>query len=108
MGPGGSAGVIDLFLGMFAMAGRVTANTTMDEADLVIAIGARFDDRVTGNVEAFCANAKFIQIDIDPSSIGKNVQVDVPIVGDVKACLDCLLEELRAVPKDWRGAHRAW
>jgi len=107
MGLGGFPGVHELWLGMLGMHGTVTANTTMDEADLVIAIGARFDDRVTGNVEAFCANAKFIQIDIDPASIGKNVQVDVPIVGDVKACLDRLLEELRAVPKDWRGAHRA-
>ena len=90
------------------MHGTATANMAMDEADLVIAIGARFDDRVTGNVETFCAKAKFIQIDIDPASIGKNVQVDVPIVGDVKACLDRLIEELRAIPKDWRGEHRAW
>jgi acetolactate synthase-1/2/3 large subunit len=86
----------------------VTANTAMDEADLVLAIGVRFDDRVTGNVDTFCPNAKFIHIDIDPSSIGKNVQVDVPIVGDVQACLVRLLEELRAIPQDWRSAHHEW
>jgi acetolactate synthase-1/2/3 large subunit len=108
MGLGGFPGVHELWLGMLGMHGTVTANTAMNEADLVIAIGVRFDDRVTGNVDEFCPNAKFIHIDIDPSSIGKNVQVDVPIVGDVQACLARLLEELRAMPKDWRGAHREW
>jgi acetolactate synthase I/II/III large subunit len=108
MGLGGFPGVHELWLGMLGMHGTVTANTAMNEADLVIAIGVRFDDRVTGNVDEFCPNAKFIHIDIDPSSIGKNVQVDVPIVGDVQACLVRLLEELRAIPKDWREAHREW
>jgi acetolactate synthase I/II/III large subunit len=108
MGLGGFPGVHELWLGMLGMHGTVTANTAMNEADLVIAIGVRFDDRVTGNVDEFCPNAKFIHIDIDPSSIGKNVQVDVPIVGDVQACLVRLLEELRAIPKDWRDAHREW
>ena len=108
MGLGGFPGVHELWLGMLGMHGTVTANTAMNEADLVIAIGVRFDDRVTGNVDEFCPNAKFIHIDIDPSSIGKNVQVDVPIVGDVQACLVRLLEELRAIPKDWRAAHREW
>jgi acetolactate synthase-1/2/3 large subunit len=108
MGLGGFPGVHELWLGMLGMHGTVTANTAMDEADLVIAIGVRFDDRVTGNVDAFCPNAKFIHIDIDPSSIGKNVQVDVPIVGDVQACLIRLLEELQAIPQDWRSAHREW
>ena len=97
MGLGGFPGVHELWLGMLGMHGTVTANTAMNEADLVIAIGVRFDDRVTGNVDEFCPNAKFIHIDIDPSSIGKNVQVDVPIVGDVQACLVRLLEELRAI-----------
>ena len=108
MGLGGFPGVHELWLGMLGMHGTVTANTAMNEADLVIAIGVRFDDRVTGNVDEFCPNAKFIHIDIDPSSIGKNVQVDVPIVGDVQACLVRLLEELRAIPQDWRDAHREW
>jgi acetolactate synthase I/II/III large subunit len=108
MGLGGFPGVHDLWLGMLGMHGTVAANTAMDAADLVIAIGARFDDRVTGNLEEFCVGAKFIHIDIDPSSIGKNVRVDLPIVGDVKPCLRRLLEELRALDKDWQGEHRAW
>ena len=69
----------------------------MDQADLVIAIGARFDDRVTGNLEEFCVGAEFIHIDIDPSSIGKNIPVALPIVGDVKMCLQRLIKELRAM-----------
>lgn len=108
MGLGGFPGVHDLWLGMLGMHGTVAANTAMDAADLVIAIGARFDDRVTGNLEEFCVGAKFIHIDIDPSSIGKNVRVDLPLVGDVKYCLRRLLEELRAIEKDWYGDHRAW
>src|SRR5215813_10845501 len=108
MGLGGFPGRHEFWLGMLGMHGTVTANTAMNEADLVIVIGVRVDDRVTGNVDEFCPNAKFIHIDIDPSSIGKNVQVDVPIVGDVQACLVRLLEELRAIPKDWREAHREW
>jgi acetolactate synthase-1/2/3 large subunit len=108
MGLGGFPGVHELWLGMLGMHGTVAANTAMDGADLVIAIGARFDDRVTGNLEEFCLGAKFIHIDIDPSSIGKNVRVDLPIVGDVKHCLRRLLEELRAIEKDWRGDHQGW
>lgn len=108
MGLGGFPGVHDLWLGMLGMHGTVAANTAMDAADLVMAIGARFDDRVTGNLEEFCVGAKFIHIDIDPSSIGKNVRVDLPIVGDVKHCLGRLLEELRAIDKDWYGDHASW
>ena len=108
MGLGGFPGVHNLWLGMLGMHGTVAANTAMDGADLVMAIGARFDDRVTGNLEEFCVGAKFIHIDIDPSSIGKNVRVDLPIVGDVKHCLRRLLEELHAIEKDWRGDHQAW
>jgi acetolactate synthase-1/2/3 large subunit len=108
MGLGGFPGVHQLWLGMLGMHGTVAANTAMDAADLVIAIGARFDDRVTGNLEEFCLGAKFIHIDIDPSSIGKNVRVDLPIVGDVKHCLRRLLEELRAIEKDWWGDHQPW
>jgi acetolactate synthase-1/2/3 large subunit len=108
MGLGGFPGVHDLWLGMLGMHGTVTANTAMDAADLVIAIGARFDDRVTGNLEEFCVGAKFIHIDIDPSSIGKNVRVDLPIVGDVKHCLRRMLDELRAIDKDWQSDHAPW
>lgn len=109
MGLGGFPGRHDLWLGMLGMHGTYTANMAMDQADLVIAIGARFDDRVTGNLEEFCVGAEFIHIDIDPSSIGKNIPVALPIVGDVKRCLQRLLKELRAMEgKDWRTAHASW
>ncbi len=71
------------FLGMLGMHGTYEANMTMHHCDVLIAIGARFDDRVTGNIEKFCPHAKIIHVDIDPSSISKNVKVDVPIVGSV-------------------------
>ena len=108
MGLGGFPGNHDLFMGMLGMHGTATANMAMDQADLIVAIGARFDDRVTGDLDEFCVNAKFIHIDIDPSSIGKNVRVNLPIVGDVKYCLQQLLEMLRGVQKDWRAEHREW
>lgn len=108
MGLGGFPGRHDLWLGMLGMHGTFAANTAMDAADLVIAIGARFDDRVTGNLDEFCVGAKFIHIDIDPSSIGKNVRVDLPIVGDVKHCLLRLLDELRDVDKNWAQDHASW
>lgn len=84
------------FIGMLGMHGTYEANNAMHHADLVIAIGARFDDRVTGNIEKFCPYAKIIHVDIDPASISKNVKVDVPIVGDVKHVIIDLLEELRS------------
>ena len=109
MGLGGFPGRHDLWLGMLGMHGTYTANMAMDQADLVIAIGARFDDRVTGNLEEFCVGAEFIHIDIDPSSIGKNIPVALPIVGDVKMCLQRLIKELRAMEgKDWYAAHATW
>ena len=72
------------FLGMLGMHGTYEANMAMHETDVLIAIGARFDDRVTGKIEHFCPHAKIIHIDVDPSSISKNVRVDVPIVGPVR------------------------
>ena len=83
------------YLGMLGMHGTYEANLAMHGADLVIAIGARFDDRVTGNIEKFCPDAKIIHIDIDPASISKNVVVDVPIVGEVKSILPELVKELK-------------
>ena len=77
-----------LSLGMLGMHGTVAANYATVEADLVIAAGIRFDDRITGNPETFCPNAKIIHIDIDPAEIGKNKRVDVPIVGDLKNVLE--------------------
>ena len=81
-------------LAMLGMHGTYEANMAMHKSDLVIAIGSRFDDRVTGNVEKFCPDAKIIHVDIDPSSISKNVKVDVPIVGQVKPVLAAILAEL--------------
>lgn len=83
------------FLGMLGMHGTYEANMAMHHVDILIAIGARFDDRVTGNIEKFCPNARIIHIDIDPSSISKNVVVDVPIVGDVKGVLIDMMEALK-------------
>jgi len=75
------------FLGMLGMHGTYEANMAMHHADVLIAIGARFDDRVTGNIEKFCPHAKIVHVDVDPSSISKNVKVDVPIVGEVAQVL---------------------
>jgi acetolactate synthase-1/2/3 large subunit len=84
------------FVGMLGMHGTYEANMGMHHADLIIAVGARFDDRVTGNIEKFCPHAKIVHIDIDPASISKNVKVDVPIVGDVDHVLKELIKELKA------------
>ncbi|MDH5764635.1 MAG: acetolactate synthase 3 large subunit [Gammaproteobacteria bacterium] len=75
------------FVGMLGMHGTYEANMSMHNCDVLIAIGARFDDRVTGNLEKFCPDATIIHVDVDPASISKNVRVDVPIVGDVKQVL---------------------
>jgi len=79
---------------MLGMHGSAYANYAVQECDLLIAVGARFDDRVTGKVETFAPNAKTIHIDIDPSSISKNVQVDIPVVGDAKVILGALAKEV--------------
>jgi len=96
MGLGAYPSMDKQFIGMLGMHGTYEANHAMHKADLVIAIGARFDDRVTGNIDKFCPDARIIHIDIDPASISKNVHVDVPIVGDVKHVIIDLLEELHS------------
>lgn len=83
------------FLGMLGMHGTYEANMAMHHCDVLIAIGARFDDRVTGNVEKFCPTAKIIHVDIDPSSISKNVRVDIPIVGSVDNVLRDIIKVIR-------------
>jgi len=80
------------FVGMLGMHGTYEANMAMHESDVIIAIGARFDDRVTGKLDLFCPYAKIIHIDIDPASISKTVKVDVPIVGEVKQVLALMIE----------------
>ena len=96
MGLGAYPGTDKQFLGMLGMHGTYEANMTMHHCDVLIAIGARFDDRVTGNIEKFCPHARIIHVDIDPSSISKNVKVDVPIVGSVPN----VLQEMLAILKD--------
>ncbi|GMA49783.1 acetolactate synthase large subunit [Alicyclobacillus contaminans] len=86
----------ELFLGMGGMHGTYAANMAMYEADLLINVGARFDDRLTGNLAHFAPSAKVVHIDIDPAEIGKNVFTDIPVVGDARAALEMLLEELAA------------
>jgi acetolactate synthase-1/2/3 large subunit len=106
------------WLGMLGMHGTRTANYAMDEADLIVAIGARFDDRITGKLSEFAPRAKFIHIDIDPAEISKNVPAHIPIVGDAKRIVSRLVAEYRALEPDpkrlsawwerieqWRGQH---
>lgn len=96
MGLGGYPGTDRQFLGMLGMHGTYEANMAMHECDVLIAIGARFDDRVTGKLDEFCPYAKIIHIDVDPASIAKNVPVDIPIVGQVKPVLAELIAQLQA------------
>jgi acetolactate synthase-1/2/3 large subunit len=99
-----------LNLGMLGMHGTEYANFTVTECDLLLAIGARFDDLVTGRIETFAPHAKIVHIDIDPAEIGKNKKVDVPIVGDVKAVLTDLLTSIRknGVHDEWIRKIRHW
>ena len=114
MGLGAYPGTDELSIGMLGMHGTYEANMAMHGSDCVVAIGARFDDRITGNLEKFCPSAKFIHIDIDPSQISKNVIADIPIVGQTKQVLQALIEELKDAKladitkwwsqiKTWRG-----
>ena len=100
MGLGAFPASSDQFLGMLGMHGTFTANTAMDNADLIVAIGARFDDRITGKLDEFAPNAKIIHIDIDPAEISKNIGAHIPIVGDVKQVLPKLTREYRALQTD--------
>ena len=109
LGLGGFPENHDLSLGMLGMHGTVPANFATDEADLVIAAGIRFDDRIAGNPSKFCEHAKIIHIDIDPAEIDKNKKVDVPIVGDLKNVLAEINKELE--PKkhtEWTDKVKEW
>jgi acetolactate synthase-1/2/3 large subunit len=94
MGLGSFPGSDPLWLGMLGMHGTYYANMAISHCDLLLAVGVRFDDRVTGTIDTFAANAKIVQIDIDPSSINKNVAVDLPIIGDTQAVLKDLIKFL--------------
>ncbi len=100
MGLGAFPAPHEQWLGMLGMHGTRTANYAMDEADLIVAIGARFDDRITGKLSEFAPRAKFIHIDIDPAEISKNVPAHIPIVGDAKRILTKLVAEYRALEPD--------
>lgn len=109
MGLGSFPGTDALSLGMLGMHGTYRANMAVTNCDLLIAIGARFDDRVTGDISKFAPYAKIIHIDIDPTSISKNVRVDTPIVGDVKDILQkfhLLLEDAKKI--NWKSRRKSW
>ena len=109
LGLGSFPGNHELALGMIGMHGTTYANYAANEADLIIAAGMRFDDRVTGNPQKFVPNAKIIHIDIDPAEIGKNKLIDVPIVGDLKNVLTDLNEKAPKVSHDeWLKQIKKW
>ncbi|NLV20652.1 MAG: biosynthetic-type acetolactate synthase large subunit [Syntrophomonadaceae bacterium] len=110
MGMGAFPGYNPLYLGMLGMHGTRYANYAIGECDVLIAMGVRFDDRVTGKIANFAPHAKVIHLDIDAAEIGKNVDVDVPIVGDVKEILQGLLPRLQPGPdlKEWHETIERW
>jgi acetolactate synthase-1/2/3 large subunit len=116
MGLGSFPGTDPLWLGMLGMHGTYYANMAISHCDLLLAVGVRFDDRVTGTIETFAANAKIVHIDIDPSSINKNIVVDLPIIGDTKAILTDLIKFLAehnyaqtpAQRQEWLGQIAEW
>jgi acetolactate synthase I/II/III large subunit len=108
MGLGAFPAPHEQWLGMLGMHGTRTANYAMDEADLIVAIGARFDDRITGKLSEFAPRAKFIHIDVDPAEISKNVPAHIPIVGDAKNILEKLLVEYRALEADPSRLEEWW
>src|SRR5215218_5108029 len=115
MGLGGFPAPHDQWLGMLGMHGTRTANYAMDEADLICAIGARFDDRITGKLSEFAPRAKFIHIDIDPAEISKTIPAHIPIVGDARNVLTKLIKEYRALDgvetsrmDEWWQKIRGW
>ncbi len=97
------------WLGMLGMHGTYEANLAMHDCDVMIAVGARFDDRITGRLDAFSPGSQKIQIDIDPSSINKNVKVDIPVVGDVAYALEDMLRIWKSkAPQLDKAAHKTW
>jgi acetolactate synthase-1/2/3 large subunit len=116
MGLGGYPATDPQFLGMLGMHGTYEANMAMHECDVLLAVGARFDDRVTGKIDLFCPHAEIIHIDIDPASISKNVKVDIPIVGSVPQVLREMIELIKqgdvrpdaAALDQWWATIRKW
>jgi acetolactate synthase-1/2/3 large subunit len=108
MGLGAYPAPDEQWLGMLGMHGTRTANYAMDEADLIVAVGSRFDDRITGKLSEFAPRAKFIHIDVDPAEISKNVPAHIPIVGDAKDVLPKLTDEYRALQPDSSRVEEWW
>src|SRR5829696_2503270 len=108
MGLGAFPAPHEQWLGMLGMHGTRAANYAMDEADLIVAVGARFDDRITGKLSEFAPRAKFVHIDVDPAEISKNVPAHIPIVGDAKNVLGRLIVEYRALSADASRLDEWW
>lgn len=110
MGLGAFPGDDPLWLGMLGMHGAVAANKAVMSADCILAMGTRFADRVTGKTSSFAGQAKLIHIDIDPTSLQRNIQVQVPIVGDCKEALNALhaIFDARETDGDWKERHSEW
>lgn len=110
LGLGGFPSGHGLWMGMPGMHGTYTSNQAIQQSDLLICIGARFDDRVTGKLDGFAPQAKIVHIDIDPAEIGKNVATDIPIVGDVKAVLELLNQDVKRadLADAWRAQIQQW
>jgi acetolactate synthase-1/2/3 large subunit len=108
MGLGGFPGTHKLSMGMLGMHGTYYANKAVQNSDLLVGIGVRFDDRVTGKTSSFAPDAKIIQIDIDPTSIRKNVRVDMPIVGDVKHVLKDMIKVIKDQKEQWGAVRNSW
>ncbi|VAX18838.1 Acetolactate synthase large subunit [hydrothermal vent metagenome] len=97
-----------LHLGMLGMHGTYRANMAMTDADLIVALGARFDDRVTGKIDEFAPNAKIAQVDVDPTSISKNVKCDIPVVGDLSDVLKKLNVAVKKRKVAWKSKTKEW
>ena len=110
MGLGAFPGDDPQWIGMLGMHGTYAANRAVTQADVILAVGARFDDRVTGKLSTFAPNARIVHIDIDPTSLRKNVRVEVPVVSDALSALQGLRAILESghAEKDWEGAHAEW
>lgn len=109
MGLGSFPETDDLSLGMLGMHGTAYANYTITHSDCIIAVGARFDDRITGRIDEFAPNAKIIHIDVDPTSISKNIKVHIPVVGDAKFILEELNKYVQLVDREpWTNQVNTW
>lgn len=110
MGLGAFPATDPLWLGMVGMHGTYAANLAINNADVLVCVGARFDDRVTGKLAGFAPKARIVHIDIDPTSIRKNVEVQVPVVGDCRLALEGMAEicDAKLEGKDWASEHAAW